>query len=122
MKFKNLLKMKYFVKGTDEESKFGDELQLDFTKESKHGNIFHHVECKFIPELLDILIENDIIECRDVDEEEPNEECESQDNEDIIDALVEADEEAVKRFESIEKEIRVLQAQISVLNSKLNGK
>ena len=56
---------KYFIKGTDEELKFGDIIEADFTKESKGKTIEHHLECKFIPELIDILLENDIIEMRE---------------------------------------------------------
>lgn len=53
---------KYFMKGTQDEVQFGDMLELDFTKDTKNGTIHKHLELKFIPELVDVLIEEDVIE------------------------------------------------------------
>ena len=53
---------KYFMKGTQDEVQFGDMLELDFTKDTKNGTIHRHLETKFIPELVDILVEEGVIE------------------------------------------------------------
>ena len=52
---------KYFMKGSDEELNFGDWLELDFTKEDNGKKKFHHLECEFCPDLVDMLLENSII-------------------------------------------------------------
>lgn len=69
---------KYFIKETGEEITFGDELVVDFSKEMSNGHLkHHHLECRFIPELVDILLEQDIIEEKDIicfeDDEEDEE-------------------------------------------------
>mgnify|MGYP003456868727 CR=1 FL=1 len=54
---------KYFMTGTDDELQFGDVIELDFVREMKNGKVKHqHMEVKFIPELVDVLIENEVIE------------------------------------------------------------
>ncbi len=61
----------YFLKKTGEELQFGDMIELDFTKDLEDGGVkYHHMECRFIPELVPLLVENDII---DVTEEEDKE-------------------------------------------------
>ncbi len=65
---------KYFMKGTEDEIQFGDELELDLTKEMENGHTkHHHLECKFIPELIPLLLENDIIEVQECDDEPEDE-------------------------------------------------
>lgn len=65
---------KYFMKGTEDEIQFGDELELDLTKEMENGHTkHHHFECKFIPELIPLLLENDIIEVQECDDEPEDE-------------------------------------------------
>ena len=59
---------KYFMKGTDDELKFGDVIELDLVGDEK-GVIKHtHLECKFIPELVDELLKEDIIEVKTTEE------------------------------------------------------
>lgn len=61
---------KFYLVGTDESLEFGDFLELDLTKENKKGKeICEHIECKFIPELVPLLIEEGIIEEREVKKE-----------------------------------------------------
>lgn len=57
---------KYFMKDSGEELKFGDMIELDFTKDTDDGHIcHHHLECKFIPGLIPMLLEQKIIEERE---------------------------------------------------------
>jgi hypothetical protein len=59
---------KYFMAGTDDELQFGDVIELDFVREMKNGKVKHqHMEVKFIPELVDVLIENEVIEEKEED-------------------------------------------------------
>ena len=53
---------KYFMKESGEEIQFGERIVLDFTKEDDEKITHHHMDCTFIPELVNMLIENDVIE------------------------------------------------------------
>ena len=57
---------KYFMAGTDDELKYGDIIEVDLSKGKRH----EHMECKFHPALVGILLDEDIIEMKDVEEEE----------------------------------------------------
>lgn len=62
---------KYFIQETGKEITFGDRLELDFTKELRNGHIkHHHIDCTFIPQLLPLLLESEIIEEREVFQED----------------------------------------------------
>lgn len=89
---------KYFMKGTDDEIKFGEELELDFAKKTKHGTIRHnHLECVFVPELVEQLLEDNIIEVRE--EEEPKEDKMKKPSEDTPkEESQETEEEPAKDF------------------------
>lgn len=51
------------MKGTEDELQFGDMIELNFTKDLPDGGVsHHHLECKFIPELVPMLLEDGIIE------------------------------------------------------------
>lgn len=53
---------KYFLSDTGDEVEFGDVIVLSFGRKTKHGKEeISHMKLKFIPELADILIENDVI-------------------------------------------------------------
>lgn len=61
---------KYFVKETDEEIQFGDTIQLDMTKKTKHGIHTVKGEVKFSPMVLPLLLEVGIIEEQEVEDNE----------------------------------------------------
>ena len=63
---------KYFMQETAEELKFGDMIVLDLSKEMENGHTkHHHLECKFIPELVPILLEEGVIKEEEVEDETP---------------------------------------------------
>lgn len=70
---------KYFMKDSGEELKFGDMIELDFTKDTNDGHTcHHHLECKFIPGLIPMLLEQKIIEEREFENENtdtPDDDC-----------------------------------------------
>ena len=70
---------KYFMKDSGEELKFGDMIELDFTKDTNDGHTcHHHLECKFIPGLIPMLLEQKIIEEREFenkDTDTPDDDC-----------------------------------------------
>lgn len=93
---------KYFVKETDEEIQFGDTIQLDLTKKTKHGVHTVQGEIKFSPMSLPLLVEVGVIEAREVEDEEmldfDEEPCET------LEALMED-------FDTLEERVDKLEAQ-----------
>ena len=53
----------YILSKTSEVLNIGDTIVLDLTKDLPVGNVeHHHIECKFIPQLIPLLLEQGIIE------------------------------------------------------------
>ena len=67
------------MKDSGEELKFGDMIELDFTKDTNDGHTcHHHLECKFIPGLIPMLLEQGIIEEKEFenkDTDTPDDDC-----------------------------------------------
>lgn len=105
---------KYFMTGTDDELQFGDMIELDFTRENEKGNtVHHHMDVKFIPELVDMLLENEVIEVEDDEEEEEEEfECPMEKLDELIDYFeecIKGFEDGLKRVDNLEKAVAQLQ-------------
>lgn len=69
---------KYFLKNDNSPVEFGDNIELDLVKEDKDGKKqMKHIQCKFLPELLPLLLEGDILEEKEVNtpEEEDNDDA-----------------------------------------------
>lgn len=101
---------KYFMKETSEEVKFGDTIVLEFTKNVKGRTIHHCYECRFIPELVPVLLENDIIEEKEI----------TKDN--IIHEVIKAHEELELKVEKLEEAFNVLLSQLHNPCNKKNAK
>ena len=100
---------KYFMAGTDDELQFGDMIELDFVREMKNGRVKHqHMEVKFIPELVDILLENEVIE-----EKEDKDECGKKTIISFLDDDFEDDLE--DRIEELEDRVTELEGAIAKL-------
>lgn len=112
------------MKGTDDEVQFGDVIELDAVKETKNGKIKHrHLECKFVPELLPLLLEQEVIEEKECEEEpvysfpdsaEPSEEKQ------MIDYFLEITENMADCITSLEKEVKTLNKKITALQAEVN--
>lgn len=67
------------MKDSGEELKFGDMIELDFTKDTNDGHTcHHHLECKFIPGLIPMLLEQEIIEEKEFENKNtdtPDDDC-----------------------------------------------
>ena len=106
---------KYFMKDSGEELKFGDMIELDFTKDTNDGHTcHHHLECKFVPGLIPMLLEQEIIKEEEFKDE--NTDTPSNENYDIakdIISIIEALSLKVQKMEStivnLNKIIRKLQ-------------
>ena len=88
---------------TAEELKFGDVIVLDLSHDMENGHTkHHHLECKFIPELVPILLEEGIIKEEEVKEDKP---LDFQDNCPMIDELLKANQNLEKRVYTLEKAV-----------------
>lgn len=115
---------KYFMKNSGEEVKFGDMIELNFTKDTEDGHTcHHHLECKFIPDLIPLLLEKDIIEEKELKEDE-KENTETPDNEDceIAQIILSTLETFAFKFKQINDKINTLNKIVNELKDNKNGK
>lgn len=62
---------KYYMFGTDDEVQFGDHIEVNFTEDTDKGTTKHyHFDCKFIPELVPMLLEHEVIEAEEAEEDD----------------------------------------------------
>lgn len=102
---------KYFLQETAEELEFGDMIVLDLSHDMENGHTkHHHLECKFMPELVPILLEEGIIEEKEVKEEKP---LDFQDDYPMIDELLKANQNLEKRVYTLEKAVIKLREMVA---------
>lgn len=110
---------KYFMKGTDDEIQFGDMIELDLTKDLPDGKVqHHHLECKFIPELVPLLLEEGVVEGKIEEEELPIDFHD--DNCPMMEELVKANETLEHRVYNLEKVVNKLKSLIDSLTKQKN--
>lgn len=107
---------KYFIKDTEDEVQFGDTIKVTGVKSLKDGGEKHlRLECEFTPEIVDMLIEQEIIEEKKTDTEEGvkfNMESYKDDNCPMV-CIVDA-------VEALGQQIDILTKEIFSLKKKLN--
>ena len=106
---------RYYIKGTDEELKVGDIVELNFVRVYKDGDEeeFFSMEKEVDEELIDRYIKEDFLETfQDKEDDDP---IEFVDEDETIDALIEANEELEKRTESLEDEVKRLKKALNLL-------
>lgn len=106
------------MKGTEEELQFGDMVEVDLIKNMDDGGIRRkHLECKFVPELIPVLLEDDIIEEADVesDEEDDEDDIPSEEQCCIIEQMVIAHENLEAKVEQLEEELRSLKQKLAAV-------
>lgn len=102
---------KYFMQGTADELEFGDQIALDLTKDMPNGKVqHHHLDCKFVPELVEILLEDGIIEEHEVEDGDNGLEKPLDEGCPMMDELVKANQNLEHRVYDLEKEIDKLKA------------
>lgn len=103
---------KFFMKGSDDELKFGDTIELDFTKDTADGHTcHHHLECKFLPELISLLLEKGIIEMQEFEDEHSKGE-DNQNNEGY--AML---QDVISTVETLELKVEKLEKIVTALHS-----
>lgn len=99
---------KYFMKDSGEELKFGDMIELDFTKDTNDGHTcHHHLECKFISGLIPMLLEQGIIE---------EKEFENKNNDTPDDDCLETAQMIMSTLETIANKVKQMDDKITDLN------
>lgn len=102
---------KYFMQETAEELEFGDMIVLDLSHDMENGHTkHHHLECKFMPELVPILLEEGIIEEKEVKEEKP---LDFQDDPPMMEKLLKANQNLEKRVYTLEKAVIKLREMVA---------
>lgn len=97
------------MKGTEDEVTFGDMIEMDLTKDLPNGSVKHkHLECKFIPEIVPLLLEEEVIEEVNIkeEEEEDTESCP------VVESLIKANEDLELRVDNLESAVATLKAMI----------
>lgn len=102
---------KYLMQETAEELEFGDMIVLDLSHDMQNGHTkHHHLECKFMPELVPILLEEGIIKEKEVEEDKP---LDFQDNCPMVDDLLKANQNLEKRVYTLEKAVIKLREMVA---------
>ena len=110
------------MQGTAEELKFGDMIVLDLTKDLSNGKVqHHHFDCKFIPELVPILLEEGIIEEQEV-KEKKEETLDFLDNCSMMKDLIKANQNLEHRVYNLEKAVAALQNKVMNLKYHKNAR
>ena len=114
---------KFFMKGTEDELQFGDLIELDLTKDMPNGKVkHHHLDCKFIPELIPLLLDAEVIDAVDEEEEEKKETLDFQEGCPLFEDVLEANEALEMKVEKLEAAVDVLKESIANLIRKVSKK
>lgn len=100
---------KFYFKKTGRELHLGDQIELEFTEEKDGKLTLHHFECKFIPELIDMLVEHDIIRVEGEKEKGESKYPFPQTTGEKCDFLMEVCQELEERISKLEKKVMRLQ-------------
>ena len=100
---------KYFITETDEEVQFGDTVEVNLSKKTKHG--VHHVEgeVKVSEMSLPLLLEMEILEEREVEEDTH------------LDFDYFDDDQLAEAFEELHEEMDVLCEKVEKMDELVNG-
>lgn len=117
---------KYYLQGTAEELEIGDMIELDLTKDLPNGKVkHHHLECKFIPELIPLLIEEGVIEVQEVKEEKSKEQetigKKHSTALDMIRTLAQQNMKLASRIDALEQMMKKLSLLIAYNTKPTNG-
>lgn len=104
---------------TAEELEFGDMIVLDLSHDMENGHTkHHHLECKFMPELVPILLEEGVIVEKEVKENKP---LDFQDNDTpytLMKEIIKVNEELELRVDKLEREVITFRQSIASLAAK----
>lgn len=109
---------KYFLKGVDEPLEFGDTIEFDVEKGGDDGqSVTKHVKTDFIPEIIPVLLDLDVIEEKEqpIDFTDDKEEEKSNDTDGNIDEFIHTVEllytvigQLIKKVDKLEEKVNSL--------------
>lgn len=108
---------KYFIAETDEELEFGDVIELDLTKETKHGTHCVESEVTFSPDILPLLLEIGAVEEKDeknlidFSEDEPSDELDE-----LYERIEDIEASMEAQGEMIDEMMEGLKSLVDILN------
>lgn len=114
---------KYFMKGTEDEVQFGEDIVADVVREMGGKCKHTHVDCVFLPELVSLLLEKGVIEEREFDD--PKEEEEEEDfihfenYDEVFNALFEDNESIEAKLIELRTLVMDLQDLVQTLNENV---
>ena len=115
---------KYYLQGTAEELKIGDMIELDLTKDLPSGKVVHqHFECKFIPELIPLLIEEGVIEVQEIKEKKPKKQDTHKENGSVLDMIKTLAQQNIKlasRINALEQMMKEISLNVAHSASPVN--
>lgn len=101
---------KYFITDTEDELQFGDIIELDFVKDRNGKTLHKHLEIEFTPATIAFLLDEDIVEEREVPEEEQDTDLNEEEGM--------TEEEIQDYFDAIFEDIEALEMRIEELEDK----
>ena len=111
---------KYFIAGSDEELEFGDVIELDLTKETKHGTHCVESEVTFSPDILPLLLEIGAVEEKDeknlidFSEDEPSDELDE-----LYERIEDIEARVEEQDEMIEEMMKGIKSLVDILNKAI---
>lgn len=104
---------------TAEELEFGDMIVLDLSHDMENGHTkHHHLECKFMPELVPILLEEGVIVEKEVKENKPLGFQDDDTPRSLMEEIIKANEELELRVDKLEREVITFRQSIASLAAK----
>lgn len=107
----------YFLKGMNEPLKFSDIIEFDFVKKGPDGQaITKHIQCQFLPGLIPLLLDEDVIEVKDV--EDNPEESKDENPDSVLDAFIDRTGEFISNATDC---LQTFNERITALEQRMNG-
>lgn len=101
---------------TAEELEFGDMIVLDLSHDMENGHTkHHHLECKFMPELVPIFLEEGVIVEKEVKDEKPLDSLDNDALNNLVKEIIEANEKLELRVDKLEEQIELLTKALELL-------
>lgn len=113
--------VKYFIKDSNEEIKFGERIGLSYEKESECGAENAYMEFEFVPELVDMLLNDEVIIKKEIKPEKMTADNKKEEEEaamEFLDNLITAMDELFGKFKALSDRVKSLESEVKTLKKK----